>query len=131
MEEIISIEECGQIGHNAEKKIFDNIVKNMNESHDSRAGFSFIDQLSLDLTQSGEIMQNSFPDVYVEIMHLMRKEYCALDELEQHCLFIYLSAIDKDENEIVDSMLWHFEEWMEERGYDFFSQVKNENKYKS
>lgn len=41
---------------------------------------------------------------------------------EQHT--IYLFTNDKDENEIVDSMSWHFEEWMEDRGYDFLSKAK-------
>ena len=44
--------------------------------------------------------------------------------MEQHYLFIYLFTNDKDENEIVDSMSWHFEEWMEDRGYDFLSKAK-------
>ena len=33
------------------------------------------------------------------------------------------STIDKDENEIVESMSWHFEEWMEDRGYDFLAKA--------
>ena len=55
-------------------------------------------------------MQDSFPEAYAEIQNLMHEEYRALDELEQRCLFIYLFTNDKDENEIVESMSWHFEE---------------------
>ena len=54
----------------------------------------------------------------------MHEEYRALNELEQHCLFLYLFTSDKDENEIVDSMYWHFEEWMEEHGRDILSKAK-------
>ena len=32
---------------------------------------------------------------------------------------------DKDKNEIVESISWHFEEWMEDRGYDFLSSAKH------
>ena len=75
-----------------------------------------------------EIMQDSFPEAYAEIQNLMHEEYRALDELEQHCLFIYLFTTDKDENEIVESMSWHFEEWMEDRGYDFLAKAKTSPK---
>ena len=74
-------------------------------------------------------MQDSFPEAHAEILSIMHEEYRALDELEQHCLFIYLFTNDKDENEIVESMYRHFEEWMEERAYDFLSKAKNHTKY--
>ena len=73
-------------------------------------------------------MQDSFPEAYAEIQNLMREEYRALDELEQHSLFIYLFTNDKDENEIVESMSWHFEEWMEDRAFDFLSKAKSDKK---
>ena len=74
-------------------------------------------------------MQDSFPEAYAEIQNLMHEEYRALDELEQRCLFIYLFTNDKDENEIVESMSWHFEEWMEDRAYDFLSNTKKDSKH--
>lgn len=121
MPRIISIEECEQIGNETEDRIFKIIVNKLNERHPSTTGLCFFDQLSIDLTQSEEIMQESFPNEYKEILSIMRDEYRALNDLEQHCLFIYLFTTEKDENEIVDAMIWHFEEWMEERAYDFLS----------
>ncbi len=127
MKQVISIEECEQLGYRTEDKIFNNIVNNINTNHTSDSGLSYFDQLSIDLTQSDEIMQNAFPEAHNEILSIMHEEYRALDELEQHCLFIYLFTNEKDEDEIVDSMYWHFEEWMEERAYDFLSKAKTIN----
>ena len=125
---MISIEECEMIGANTEDTIFKNIVDKLNERHKSTSGLSYFDQLSIDLSQEEGIMQDSFPEEHAEILSIMHEEYRALNELEQHSLFIYLFTNDKDEYEIVDSMFWHFEEWMVERAYDFLSIVKN-NQY--
>lgn len=118
MPQMISMEECEQIGCQTEDKVFDIIVAKLNQRHPSANVLSYFDQLSIDLSQSDEIMQDSFPEAYAEIQNLMHEEYRVLNELEQHCLFIYLFTNDKDEDEIVESMFWHFEEWMEERGHD-------------
>ena len=121
MPQMISMEECEQIGYHTEDMIFKNVVNKLNESHQSTTDLPYFDQLSIDLAQADEILQDSFPEVHAEILSLMHEEYRALDELEQHCLFLYLFTNDKDEDEIVDSMSWHFEEWIEERGYEFKS----------
>lgn len=114
MPQMISMEECEQIGYHTEEKIFNNIKKKLNERHQSTTGLPYFDQLSIDLAQADGGLQNTFPEAYAEILSIMHEEYSALDELEQHCLFIYLYTSDKDENVIVDSMFWHFEEKMEE-----------------
>jgi hypothetical protein len=128
MPQMISIEKCEQIGYNTEDKVFKNIVTKLNDRHKSTTALSYFDQLSVDLTQSEGILQDSFPDAYSEIIDIMHEEYRALDELEQHCLFIYLFTNEKDEDEIVDSMSMHFEEWMEERAYEFLSNARTDNK---
>ncbi len=114
MPQMISMEECEHIGYHTEEKIFNNIKKKLNERHQSTTGLPYIDQLSIDLAQTDGVLQNSFPEAHAEILSLMHEEYRALDELEQHCLFIYLFTYEKDEDEIVDSMSSHFEEKMEE-----------------
>lgn len=127
MPQMISMEECEQIGCQTEDKVFDIIVAKLNQRHPSANVLSYFDQLSKDLSQSDEIMQDSFPEAYAEIQNLLHEEYRALNELEQHCLFIYLFTNDKDEDEIVESMFWHFEEWMEDRGCEIQS-GRNETK---
>ena len=124
MPQMISMDECEQIGCRTEDKVFDNIVKKLNQRHQSATALSYFDQLSINLTQTDRIMQDSFPEAYQEIISMMHEEYRALNELEQHCLFLYLFTSDKDENEIVDSMYWHLEEWMEEHGRDILSKAK-------
>ena len=112
MPQMISMEECEQIGYHTEEKIFNNIVNKLNERHQSTTGLPYFDQLSIDLAQTDAILQDSFPEVYVEILASMHEEFRALGELEQHCLFIYLFTCEKDEDEIVDALIWHFEEAM-------------------
>lgn len=119
MTTMISIEECEQIGHSAVNRIFKIIATKLNDIHKNATELKFFDQLSIDVTKEERILQDAFPDVFIEIVTLLKEEYKGLDELEQHCLFIYLFTNNKDEDEIVDAMVWHLEEWMEERAYDF------------
>ena len=124
MPQMISMEECEQIGYNTEDKVFNNIVAKLNKQHQSTTGLPYFDQLSIDLAKGDELLQDAFPEAHNEIQALMKEEYRALGELEQHCLFIYLFTNDKDEDEIVDSMSWHFEEKMEEVADNILSKEK-------
>ena len=128
---ILDFEQCERIGYKTEDKVFKNIVSILNDRHKTTAGLSYFDQLSIDLTQSDDILQDAFPEAYAEIMAIMREEYRALDELEQHCLFLYLFTNENDEDEIMDSMSWHLEDWMEERADDFLSKATDGKRYKS
>lgn len=112
---MISMEECEIIGAITEDKVFNNIVNKLNQRHQSTTGLPYFDQLSIDLTQSDEILQDYFPEAHAEILSIMYEEYHALDELEQRCLFIYLFTNNNDKDEIVDSLYWHFEEWLEKQ----------------
>ena len=122
MTQMISMEECEQIGYATEDKVFKNIATKLNERHQSTTGFSYFDQLSIDISQSEDILQDAFPEAHEEIISILKEEYRALDELEQHCLFIYLFTNEKDEAEIVDSMSWHLEEAMIERAQSLINQ---------
>ena len=122
MTQMISMEECEQIGYTTEGKVFKNIATKLNERHQSTTSFSYFDQLSIDLSQSEDILQDAFPEAHEEIISIMKEEYRTLDELEQHCLFIYLFTNEKDEAEIVDSMSWHLEEAMIERAQSLINQ---------
>lgn len=128
---ILDYEQCEQIGYVTEDKVFKNLVSKLNERHKTTTALPYFDQLSIDLTQADEILRDSFPEAYSEIMTIMREEYRNLDELEQHCLFLYLFTNDKDEDEIVESLSFHLEEWMEERAYEFLSKAKGDNQFKN
>ena len=121
---ILDFEQCEQIGMRTEDTIFNNVVIKINEKHPVVTGLSFFDQLSIDCTQSEDILSEANPDAYKELIALMKDEYRVLDELEQHCLFLYLFTSDNNEDEIIESMIWHLEEWMEERAYSFLNQAK-------
>lgn len=128
---MLDFEQCEQIGIRVEDRIIQNIVKKLNDSHQSLHGLSFIDRLSIDLTESVDILSESNPEAYKEIIILIKEEYRALDELEQHCLYLYLFTSDKEEDEIVESLACHFEEWLEDKGFEFLSKAKSGNKYKN
>ena len=128
---MLDFEQCEQIGIRTENKIFNNVVIKINEKHPVLTGLSFFDQLSINCTQSEDLLSIANPDVYKELIALMKDEYRVLDELEQHCLFLYLFTSDNNEDEIVESMIWHFEEWMEERAYSLLNQAKDKNGLKN
>ena len=59
-----------------------------------------------------------------DIETLFRDEYQALDELQKHCLFLFLMVSEKDETEIVESMMWTFEEEMCDWGRTLINKLK-------
>ncbi len=122
MPQIISMEECEQIGFHIEEMIFKNVVNKLNESHQPTTELPYFDQLSIDIAQADDINQDSPHEFHSEIPSLMREEYRTLDELKQHCLFLYLFTNDKEEDEIVESMSWHFEEAMIKRAQTLINQ---------
>ncbi len=124
MKQIISMEECEQIGYKTEIRLFKSVASILNNRHQSTTGHPFFDQLSIDLMLSDTIMQDAFPEAYQEIISIMRKEYRALDELEKHSLFIYLFTNEKNEDEIIDSLSWHLEEWMVEKANGLLSRIE-------
>ncbi len=124
---ILDFEQCEQIGIRAEDKVFNSVVLKLNDRYPSSSGLSYFDQLSIDSIQSENILSQSNPETYKEIVELMKEVYRTLNEFEQHCLFVYLFTNEIDEDEIVESMVFHFEEWMEERAYNFLNLAKDKN----
>lgn len=118
MPQMISIEECEAIGCTTEDKIFKNITAILNERHQTETDEPYLNQLAEGLSVADGTLQDIFPNVYSELTASIREEYRKLDELEQHCLFIYLFTNDKDEDEIVDSLCWRFEEMLLEKLYN-------------
>lgn len=117
MQEEITIKDCIAMGEDVEDKVFEKVVADVNAKHPTDSLLSYFDSLCIDLSQAESIMEESLPRAYGEIAGVFRKQYRALNELEKHCLFTSLMTSEVDEDEIVDSLLWHFEEWMEDRAY--------------
>ena len=120
MPPLISLNDCENIGYNAMNKLFKTVEMKLNLAHPSSTQPSFFSQLSKDLSNVEGLLQKEFPDAYREISTILHQEYSKLNELEQHGLFIYLLTNDKDENEIVQSLLWHLEEYMEDLGFNSY-----------
>ncbi len=120
MPPMITLNDCENIGHNAMNKLFKTVEMELNLAHPSSTQPSYFSRLSKDLSDVEGTLQEAFPDAYKEISAILHQEYCKLDELEQHGLFIYLLTNDKDENEIVQYLLWHIEEHMEDLGFNSY-----------
>lgn len=121
MQEEITIEDCIAMGEDVEDKVFEKVVAAVNAKHPKDSLLSYFDSLCIDLSQAESIMQESLPRAYEEISSIFRSQYRALSDLEKHILFISLMASEADEDEIVDSLLWHFEEWMEDKAHAFLN----------
>ena len=121
MQEEITIEDCIAMGENVEDKVFEKVVADVNAKHPTDSLLSYFDSLCIDLSQAESIMKESLPRAYREIAGIFRNQYRALSDLEKHSLFISLMASEVDEDEIVGSLLWHFEEWMEDKAHEFLN----------
>ena len=110
----MSSAEIAMTGFRTENRVYDFVVFKLNERHPSSDGVSFCEQLAIDLSHSEKSLREVFPAVYAEIVDLLREEYRALTEVERHCLYYYLLADEDTEDEIVDALAWHFEEWLAE-----------------
>lgn len=120
MPPMITLNDCENIGYNAMNRLFKTVELKVNLAHPSSTQPSYFSRLSKNLSDVEGTLQEEFPDAYKEISAILHQEYCKLDELEQHGLFIYLLTNDKDENEIVQSLLWHLEEHMEDLGFNSY-----------
>ena len=120
--QIMSMDDCMDYGFQVENTILKNVVDKLNENYQSMISWPFFDLLSKKSTQSEESMQETMPEAYNEVVSMIREEYRSLNELDQHCLFIALATNEKDENEIIDAIMWHFEEML----YDQAGSLQNE-----
>ena len=80
----------------------------------------YLEVIAMDLAMSDKSLSDYIPNIET----LFREEYQALDELQKHCLFLSLMASEKDETEIVESMMWTFEEEMCDWGRALINKLK-------
>lgn len=112
---ILDFETCERIGYNAEEAIFSNAKKKLKASHPSDSGMPYYDNLALDIYQSEELLSSGDTPAKAEILEILRDEYRNLNELDRHCLFLYLGSSVNEESELVNDLAWHFEEEMMDR----------------
>ena len=83
----------------------------------------YLEVIAMDLAMSDKSLSDYIPNIET----LFREEYQALDELQKHCLSLYLMTSEKDETEIVESMMWTFEEEMYDWGLELTNIRFNES----
>ena len=118
---ILDFDECDRIGNEVSEKIYNNIRTKLNTMQFTQGQASYLKVIAMDLAMSDKSLSDYIPNIET----LFREEYQALDELQKHCLFLYLMTSEKDETEIVESMMWTFEEEMFDWGLELVQNLNN------
>lgn len=112
---ILDYETCEYIGYEAENAVFFNLKKKLNDRHPANNGISYFDNLALNIYETEGLISDCDTPIKVEIVDLLKEEFRNMDKLNQHCLFIYLGSSEKEENEMIQDLAWHFEETLMDR----------------
>ena len=118
---ILDFDECDRIGSEVSEKIYKNIRTKLNTMQFTQGQAPYLEVIAMDLAMSDKSISDYIPNIET----LFREEYQALDELQKHCLFLFLMVSEKDETEIVESMMWTFEEEMFDWGLELVQNVNN------
>ena len=118
---ILDFDECNRIGNEVSEKIYNNIRTKLNTMQFTQGQAPYLEVIAMDLAMSDKSISDYIPNIET----LFREEYQALDELQKHCLFLSLMASEKDETEIVESMMWTFEEELFDWGLELVQKFKN------
>ena len=118
---ILDFDECDRIGNEVSEKIYKNIRTKLNTMQFTQGQAPYLEVIAMDLALSDKSLSDYIPNIET----LFREEYQALDELQKHCLFLFLMVSEKDETEIVESMMWTFEEELFDWGLELVQKLKN------
>ncbi len=118
---ILDFDECDRIGNEVSEKIYKNIRTKLNTMQFTQGQAPYLEVIAMDLAMSDKSISDYIPNIET----LFREEYQALDELQKHCLFLFLMVSEKDETEIVESMMWTFEEELFDWGLELVQKLKN------
>ena len=116
---ILDFDEC--IGNEVSEKIYNNIRTKLNKMQLTQGQAPCLEIVAMDLAMSDMSLSDYIPNIET----FFREEYQALDELEKHCLFLFLMVSEKEETEIVESMMWTFEEELFDWGLELVQKLKN------
>ena len=118
---ILDFDECDRIGNEVSEKIYKNIRTKLNTMQFTQGQAPYLEVIAMDLAMSDKSLSDYIPNIET----FFREEYQALDELQKHCLFLFLMVSEKDETEIVESMMWTFEEELFDWGLELVQKLKN------
>ena len=120
---ILDFDECDRIGNEVSEKIYNNIRTKLNKMQFTQGHAPYLEVIAMDLAMSDKSLSDYIPNIKT----LFIEEYQALDELQKHCLFLFLMASEKDETEIVESMMWTFEEEIYNWGRGLIDKLKDKS----
>ena len=118
---ILDFDECDRIGNEVSEKIYKNIRTKLNIMQFTQGQAPYLEVIAMDLAMSDKSISDYMPNIET----LFREEYQALEELQKHCLFLFLMVSEKDETEILESMMWKFEEELFDWGLELVQKLKN------
>jgi hypothetical protein len=128
---VMEMDECLNIGEKVCNRIIEHVIQVLNTKHPAVNGMPFVTNLSLELYQKEGLLEDIDPDVDNEIGTLIEAEYNKLDELEQHCVFLYSELPDNDKAEILSTIQWWLEEKIDDLGMSLVSTSQTDNKFLS
>lgn len=119
---ILDFDECDRIGNEVSETICNNVKTKISRMQLLEGEATYLEVIAMELAMSDRCLSDFIPN----IRNIFSEEYQALDELQKHCLFLYLMTSEKEETEIVESLLWTFEEELEELGREIVNRIKNQ-----
>ena len=117
----LNLDDCDLIGAEVVETIYNNVKSRLNNMKLLEGDLPYIEVIAMELAMTDKILSDYIPN----ISHIFIEEYRALDELQKHCLFLHLMTFEKDETEITDSLLFSFEEDLENLGRDLLARPMN------
>lgn len=124
---VMEMDECLNIGEKVCNRIIENVIQALNTKHPAANGMPFVTNLSLELYQKEGLLEDYDPDIDKEIAALIEDEYNKLDELEQHCVFLYSNLPDNDKTEILSTIQWWLEEQIEDMAISLLNTHSGDN----
>lgn len=116
---ILDFDECYSIGEEISEAIYSNVREKVTKIESLDGKLSSLEIIAMELSMS----DGNLSDLIPNIRNIFWEEYCVLDELQKHCLFIYLMIPKKDDVEIIESLLWTFEEDLENLGHELVKKL--------
>lgn len=118
---ILDFDECNFIGNEVSETIYRNVKTKISNMQLLEGNASYLEVIAMELAMSDKCLSDFIPN----IQDIFIEEYRALDELQKHCLFLYLMTFEKEETEIAESLLWTFEEDLEDFGRELANRIKD------
>lgn len=119
---ILDFDECDRIGNEVSETIYNNVKTKISKMQLLEGDATYLEVIAMELAMSDRCLSDFIPN----IRNIFSEEYQELDELQKHCLFLFLMTSEKEETEIIESLLWTFEEELEDFGREIVNRIKDQ-----